>query len=747
GNWRQQRLVEQLAAELKAGMTEEVVAYRGQHRWVQNFEAVRLEAGTGVPDRLRIGGVYLITGGTGGIGLEIARYLAETVGAKVVLVSRRGFVEGEEKRRRVEEIERAGGEVLILKGDVSDEGEMDEVIKRAKQRYGEIHGVIHAAGVTGGASARAIQETNPAEAQLQFQPKIFGLLALEKVLRGENLDFVLLLSSLSSVLGGLGFTSYAAANIFMDAFAHRQSQISPVPWLSINWDGWNLSGSKIRDTAIGAGLAELAITPQEGMEALRRILLLPAMTPQIVVSTGDLQIRIDRWIKQEALTQSESAEPGEPSVLHPRPELQNAYVAPRNEREETVTAMLQKLLGISQIGVYDDFFELGGHSLLATQVISRIRDVFHVNLSLRGLFETPNVAGMVESIELAMSAEPHLQAPPLKRVSRDEKLPLSFGQQRLWFLNKLQPDSIAYNLPGAVRLTGQLNIDALEQTLGEIIRRHEVLRTTFSTVNGQPVALIREATPLALPILDLSALPEADREVELRRLATEEAQRPFDLTQGPLLRVSLVRTHSSEHVALVTMHHIVSDGWSPAILVREMMALYEAYSTGQPSPLPELTIQYADFAHWQREWLQGEVLEAQLSYWRQQLDGAAQTLELPTDRPRPAVQSFNGAEESLEFSPELTERLGALSRQEGVTLFMTLLAAFQTLLSRYSRQKDIVVGSPIANRTRAELEGLIGFFVNTLVLRTSLRGEPSFRELLTRVREVALGAYAHQDVP
>ncbi|HEY0739193.1 MAG TPA: amino acid adenylation domain-containing protein, partial [Herpetosiphonaceae bacterium] len=330
----------------------------------------------------------------------------------------------------------------------------------------------------------------------------------------------------------------------------------------------------------------------------------------------------------------------------------------------------------------------------------------------------------------------------------------SFAQQRLWFLDQLAPGMTAYNLPSAVRLSGCLDLPALEQSLDAIIRRHEAIRTTFATVDGQLVQVVApepaQPADALLPLVDLRHLPGPERDAEIRRLAMEEARRPFDLEHGPLLRAGLLRVDDDEHVLLLTMHHIISDGWSLGVLVRELVALYSSFAAGQASPLAPLPIQYADYAMWQREWLTGEVLEAQLDYWRQQLDPAGSgtpTLDLPTDWPRPAVQSFRGARCPFTIDRSLTDALNRLSRHEGATLFMTLLATFNVLLARYTHQSDIVVGSPIANRTQDDLEGLIGFFANTLALRTDLSGQPSFRDLLGRVRETALGAYAHQELP
>jgi alpha-ketoglutarate-dependent taurine dioxygenase len=325
--------------------------------------------------------------------------------------------------------------------------------------------------------------------------------------------------------------------------------------------------------------------------------------------------------------------------------------------------------------------------------------------------------------------------------------PLSFAQQRLWFLDQLDPGNHIYNEPSAIRLEGALNTAALTRSFDEIIRRHEVLRTTFSTEDGQPVQVIEPHLKLQLPLVDLCELDDAARKSETERLAIAEALRPFDLSSAPFLRVTLLRMSAEEHVLLLTMHHIISDAWSTGILIRELATLYVAYSGGRTSPLAELSVQYADYAVWQREWLNGEVLERQLDYWRKELSGAPPILNLPTDRPRTAIKGYRGGNYSFVLPEALTAALRALSRSCEVTVFNTLLAAFQTLLYRTTAQDDIVVGANIANRNHAGTESLIGFFINMLALRADLAGDPSFRELLSRARKVTLGAYAHQDLP
>ncbi|HKH47032.1 MAG TPA: amino acid adenylation domain-containing protein [Thermoanaerobaculia bacterium] len=430
----------------------------------------------------------------------------------------------------------------------------------------------------------------------------------------------------------------------------------------------------------------------------------------------------------------------------PVPELavspSDSFVAPSDPVEELLAGIWGEVLGHERVGVHDDFFALGGHSLLATQVASRIRGVLGVELALRSVFEEPTVAGLARVVREGLAGEA-LVAPPLVRVPRDlaHDLPLSFAQQRLWFIDQLEPGNPGYNIPSVMRLLGELSIPRLAQAFTEVVRRHEVLRTTFASREGRAVLVIHPPAALELPVLDLAALPDEEREARAGRLAVGESLRPFDLEQGPLLRTVLLRLAEREHVLVLTMHHIVSDGWSMGVLVRELQDLYRGRT------LPELPIQYADFAAWQRRWLAGEVLELQLAWWREHLEGTSGVLELPTDHPRPAVLSLRGAEHRFALDRELSRRIAELGRREGVTPFMILGAALAALLSRLSGQLDLNLGAPIANRNRIETEGLIGFFVNTLVLRAQVGSAEVFLDLLAQMRDAGLGAYAHQDLP
>src|SRR5579864_6698867 len=396
------------------------------------------------------------------------------------------------------------------------------------------------------------------------------------------------------------------------------------------------------------------------------------------------------------------------------------------------------------------FFDLGGHSLLATRVVSRLRELFRVELPLRDLLAAPTVRTLARRIGELRRGGAAAAAPPMRPVDRRTLPPLSFAQERLWFIDQLDPGSAAYNMASAVRFRGRLELPALAASLQAIVRRHEALRTVFTAEQGQPRQAILRALRLGLPLADLSALPAAARETQAARLAAAAAIRPFDLAVPPLLRLLLLRLAPAEHLAVLVFHHIVSDGWSMSVFVRELVALYGAMVEGRPPRLPALPVQYADFAAWQRGWLSGETLAAELAHWRAALAGAPRQLELPADRPRPAVQGERGGAVPIALPVRLGEALAKLARQEGATLFMVLLAGFEMLLSRYGGQRDLLVGSPIANRNRLETEGLIGFFVNTLVLRADLRGgppAPGGLDIVARVRDTALAAYAHQDLP
>jgi acyl carrier protein len=427
-----------------------------------------------------------------------------------------------------------------------------------------------------------------------------------------------------------------------------------------------------------------------GLRAALREQLPDYMIPSVFVTMTELPLTPNGKIDRKALPAPDQTA-----------DVTLDHEAERTPVEQIVAQIFSDILGVERVGSNADFFESGGHSLLATRLISRIREAFQVELPLRGLFETSTIAGLASKIENAMKEAQGLAVPVIERAVRDGEPPLSFAQQRLWFLDQLETDSPFYNIPIAVRMTGTLDLAALENSFNELVRRHETLRTTFQTRDGRPSQVIAPSLTIALPVIDITT---ADQTTRIKELTLEEARAPFDLAHGPLLRATLLRLSEAEHVILITMHHIISDGWSMRVFVRDLIALYESFVAGQPSQLPALPIQYADFALWQREWLNGEVLEKQLAYWRKQLEAVPAMLDLPTDRPRPALQSFHGHRQQFELSREVAGALRNVSRKEGATMFMALLAVLNVLLYRYSRHDDILYGVPVAGRLQGVTE-------------------------------------------
>ncbi|HLC42887.1 MAG TPA: amino acid adenylation domain-containing protein [Methylomirabilota bacterium] len=462
---------------------------------------------------------------------------------------------------------------------------------------------------------------------------------------------------------------------------------------------------------------------------------LPAyMVPAHVVSLAALPVTVNGKIDRNALPIPDQQQARDSSMI------------PRTSTETDLAEIWAEVLGLSRVGIHDNFFDMGGHSLAATQVLSRVRDLYGIEVSLRDFFESPTVADMARMVETG-SADNTPGGSVIPPAPHDAVLPLSFSQERVWFIQQLDPANMAYNFQATLRLRGVLDVAALKRSLSEIVRRHEIYRTTFPAMDGRPVQVVHDAGPVPLPLVDLQALPERDREMEARRLAVEEFGKPFDLTRLPLVRWTLLRLNPREHLLLQVEHHLVHDGWSFNVFLRELQELYRAFVVKETPQLADLPIQFSDFAHWQRQWIRGEAAERQLAYWKQKLADPPPVLALPSDRPRPAVQRYRGSQRRFDLSVDLCEALRALSRREGVTLFMTLLGVFQTLLHRYTQQSDFCVGSAIANRRWRETEGLIGMIVNTVALRADLAGNPSFRELLGRVRRTTLDAYANQDLP
>ncbi|MEH2366202.1 amino acid adenylation domain-containing protein [Nostoc sp.] len=462
------------------------------------------------------------------------------------------------------------------------------------------------------------------------------------------------------------------------------------------------------------------------------------MVPAVFVILDSLPLTPNGKVDRQNLPASDRA----------RPDLEETFIAPRNSTEETLFSIWAQLLGLEQIGINDNFFNLGGHSLIAAQILSRIRESFQVELFFHHIFANPTIAGLTVLIEQHSQLKQQLQRPAMQRISRSGYLPASFAQERVYFIQEVAPEGSAYQAQATLRFTGKLDVVALEQCLSEIVRRHEIFRTTFPAVDGRLFQVIHPAEAIRFTVVDLQTFSESEQEAEIQHLFYAEVQKPFYLNQLPLVRWLLLKLGDQDHLLIHIEHHMVHDGWSfNNVFLNEFVELYQAFCLGNPSPLPELPLQFVDYAYWQREWVKSQEAQAQLAYWQQKLSGSPPLLELPSDHQRPAEQTYNGAQVRVELPISLCESLRVLSRQEGITLFMTTLATFLVMLRRYTGQDDLCVGTAVANRRMRETENLIGMIVNNLVLRTDLSGNPTFRELLGRVRQVSLEAFANEDLP
>ena len=767
---------------------EAEVAYRGTARLTPRLTPIDFSTTTPQPLPFTTGGFYLISGGLGGIGVEIARYLLIHYQAKLLLVGRTPL-QGE-KQQAYEQLAHLAGQVHYAVTDIGDADQLSQAVEVATNDWGQpLTGVIHLAGLYH-------EELLTAETAATFaavlRPKVLGTWHLYQLLKNKPDALFITFSSINGFLGGMSVSAYAAANSFLDLFAQQQQQYHRNTY-TLAWSMWD-------DIGMSRGYAMQAltrahgyqiVTPQQGIYSL--LAVLAHRQPQLWVGLDGGHSQIQRHLATaptalQKLTAYYTTQPtdtagavdyashtlcdlfGTPSQcdtvhLAALPLTRNGLIdrvqlrlgaavdmktaihaVPRTATEKTMTIIWQELLQLTQVGIEDNFFALGGHSLLATQVVSRVRQVFAVELPLRTLFATPTVAGLAHAVTSLQQARQQALRPPLLPAVRSAAMPVSYAQQRLWFLAQMEGSGRAYHIPLVLEVSGSLDISFLQRSWQAIVQRHEVLRTCYVLVEGEVVQQIREEVDVSLRVDTESTASATAIEQWLRR----ESEPGFDLAVDLPWRMALLRVENNRHILLITLHHIAADGWSLGVLAEELCQHYTALitTTGESlAALPPLAVQYADYASWQREWLQGEVLDQQLAYWRQHLADAPALLELPTDHPRPAVQRYRGA--SLEFTLErsLVQDLRSLSAKEGVTLFMSLLAAFKALLYRYSGQRDLVVGTPIANRTMLESEPLIGMFVNTLALRSTLENEMRFADLLTQVRHLTQAAYEHQDIP
>ncbi len=777
GDGDYERLLDRLFAEWMGKSPERIVAFRCNMRWVQTFEPIRLEETFNQISRLREQGVYLITGGLGGIGLELARHLAKSVNAKLVLTGRSSFPARNEwdkwlqthhqtekksqKIKKLQEIEALGAEILVFEADAADVGEMGKVVAQTAARFGRINGVIHSAGLAD--YAGVIQRRSKEATEEILAAKVKGTLVLDRILKDAELDFFILCSSLASILAPFGEVGYTAANTFLDAFAHYRNSLEEtsvpgtVSTISINWTSWKEVGMAVEGRKQMAGKRDVnldeGLLSAEGVEVFDRIM--GSNLPQVAVFTRDLGTMLERLNDQEYEVSGliESAVEKEGSgTLHHRPELSTSYVAPRNETEQTIADIWQDFLGIEQIGIHDDFFELGGDSLKAVGVLAKIHKEINLSLTLAKFFDHPTIKGLADyefecksTINGSIEEKDYLS---IEKTEEKEFYALSPAQKRLYILQQMEPESTTYNIPEIFLLEGDFDKEKMESAFKGLIKRHESLRTAFEVREENPVQRIYDEVEFEIEYDDLKGTQvEVEEEKSsshapgstLHANSIKNFIRPFDLSQAPLLKVGFLKIAEKKYILIADMHHIISDGVSMGILVNEFMALYRGET------LPQLRLQYKDLSQWQNNRLMSGAIKKQEEYWLKEFEGKIPVLKLPADYKRPEIQSFEGSYIDFDLGKEGTEKLREFAKAEDVTMFILLFAVYNIFLYKLSGQEDIVVGTVAAGRRHADLERVIGMFVNTLVLRNYPEPNKKFTEFLKEVKERTLHSFDNQD--
>jgi polyketide synthase PksJ len=743
--WKDKQLVDQIIDELpyENSDNDSLIAYRENSRWVNYFEPITLVHNNGRPRNLKERGVYLITGGLGRDSLIRAKYLAQTIKARLILIGRSKFPAREnwdrwledhpqedqtgKKIEKLMELEALGAEILVISADVGNEKDMKTVINQIDKRFKRLDGVIHAAGITDIESSVLIPNLGRAETELHFKSKVYGLYILEKLLRGRPLDFCMLTSSIASFTGGAGLSAYTAASIFMDTFANKYNRKESVNWMSLNWMG---------------------AAPEETTEAFH-LLLNQGPIPQIGVSMVDLP----RIIKERSKTRSKQKEVDtgqrKLSEKYKSPHLMNAYIAPQNEIERKLGQIWENLFGIETLGIHDDFFELGGDSLKAITVIARIHRTLNVEITLAEFFKHPTIEKLSGYIKGIFKHE-YLSIQPVEKM---EYYALSSMQRRLYILRQLEADNISYNLLVVSILEGDLNRQKIEEVFTGLIYRHASIRTSFEMVGTEPFQRVHKEVAFNIEYYDVvtdednykldsfggNEVQSIVHESQFVKSTIKNFIRTFDLSLAPLLRVGLIKVEPQKHILMVDMHHIISDGVSHSIIIQDIARLYMG------EELTPLRLQYKDFSRWQNKILNSKKINEQERYWLDRFKGEIPVLKIPTDYPRKPLQSFEGENLVFEIHEQLTKEFKAMMTKYGTTLYMTLFAVFSILLSKYTNQADIIIGSPIAGRRHADLDNVVGMFVNILLMRSFPAPAKTFVEFLQEVKTITLEAFENQD--
>ncbi|MGE5339901.1 MAG: amino acid adenylation domain-containing protein [Candidatus Omnitrophota bacterium] len=744
------RLMMEIDGPSNASQTsrDKIVAFRGNHRWVKVFEPIRMEKNESERSLLKTNGVYWIIGGLGNIGLVLSDYLTRVYQAKLVFTGRSSFPDKadwnqwidshgpedsiSQKIVKIQALEQAGAEVLILKAEVSNKQQMSAVVDRIYERFGKLNGVIHSAVGTEH-RLRAVDQLSKDAFAEQFQSKVYGLLILEEVLKGRNVDFCLLMSSSASFLCGLGYTAYSSANIFMDTFVNvrNRDQNPGMKWIGVNWEAWKFGDTHLQG-ALGASIEELALIPEEGVKVFQHICSLQLNeNRQVLVSTGDFQARLDRWIQLESVKQGVSLTRKDAASLHPRPELTKPYVPPRDDIETSMADIWQNFFGFREVGIDDDFFELGGDSLKAITVSGEVHKAVNVKIPLQEFFKTPTIRGLREYIRSSRED----QYASIEPSEKKEYYPLSSAQKRLYLLQQMDTASVGYNMPFILNVENTIDKSRLEQALKKLIARHDSLRTSFEMIDEAPVQRIHDTVAFEMEYEEtgvFSGIQDIPRSFI----------RPFDLSNAPLLRSQLLHTSDGRNIWLIDLHHIVSDGTSQSILTSDFISLYNG------DAMEPLRLQYKDFSEWQNRFFKAGGTQAQEDYWLGLFSsgGEIPRLNLPTDEKRPVVFTYAGDHYVLKIDAEDALKFKALGSRMGATLYMNLLAAMNVLFHHYTGQTDVIIGTVTAGRPHADLKRIIGMFVNTLAMRNYPEGKKTYEAFLKEVGENSIRAFENQDV-
>ncbi|WP_405110960.1 amino acid adenylation domain-containing protein [Paenibacillus sp. FSL K6-1217] len=742
--------------------------------------------------KLKPGGNYVVTGGLGGIGTKICSQLIENYQANILILGRSDIEtldENDSKVQNYNQLIELEPSISYRQADVCDLDSIIQAVEDYEQsKETQIDGIIHLAGNSSyqqhfdNRNSYLITEINPQTFAEEFNAKVYGMLNLFELLKSRKDATMITFSSMTSLLGGATFSAYAAGNSFLEMFCQYAAGRLGYAVKCISWTMWDkigmTAGSLQSINSLSESIGQHVIGEQDGLLFFEALLNINEDMVYVGIDENNVHIshRIDekayakeylavyKQEERDALFHFENAKViddfGAVSTLKMftvnrdgeviEEEEAEQYVEASTDTEKTISIIWSEVLAAGKIGMNDNFFELGGHSLKATQVVSRIKKEYGIEFAINDLFYHPTIGALAKLVDERLhSVTPINGQSTLLQLSEEEKkkgIPVSYAQQRLWFLKQYDEESAFYNILETIKLKGELNVPCLEQAVTEIVKRHEGLRTTFDNIEGQIMQVLHDVDEVHIPLQNLMHVEENAREQTIAILADEEVNQAFDFKNGPLIRCKLLRFAADEHVIFLTMHHIISDGWSMGVFVHEFVQLYDALVNQRPAELSTIEWQYADYTQWQRNWFTGKVKQDQFIYWKNKLKDVA-TLDIPSDYDRPKVQTFNGQKDFFVYSKSMMDRVNELAETTGATPFMIYLAAVDVLFARYTGQDDIAIGTPIANRTRMETEHTIGFFVNTLVLRNDLSGNISFMELIERVKTSALESYDAQDMP